>query len=70
MTLSNQAKVTVVLLVFLYQNLMGTIGMCTVSGKVNSVIKTDIFPIPRIDDFIDNTGHAKYVTRFDLLKGF
>ena len=32
--------------------------------------KTDTFPIPRIDDRIDNIGHAKYVTKFDLLKGF
>ena len=30
----------------------------------------DTFPIPRIDDCIDNIGHAKYVTKFDLLKGF
>ena len=38
--------------------------------KVNSVTKTDTFPIPRIDNCIDNIGHAKYVTKFDLLKGF
>ena len=30
----------------------------------------DTFPIPRIDDCSDNIGHAKYVTKFDLLKGF
>ena len=44
--------------------------MCTDYRKVNSVTKTDTFPIPRIDDCIDNIGHAKYVTKFDLLKGF
>ena len=44
--------------------------MCTDYRKVNSVTKTDIFPIPRIDDCIDKIGHAKYVTKFDLLKGF
>ena len=48
----------------------GTFRMCTDYRKVNSVTKTDIFPIPRIDDCIDNIGHAKYVTKFDLLKGF
>ena len=37
---------------------------------VNSVTKTDTFPIPRIDDCIDKVGKAKYVTKIDLLKGF
>ena len=44
--------------------------MCTDYRKVNSVTKTDSFPVPRIDDRIDNIGQAKYVTKFDLLKGF
>ena len=44
--------------------------MCTDYRKVNFVTKTDTFPIPRIDDCIDNIGYAKYVTTFDLLKGF
>ena len=48
----------------------GTFRMCTDYRKVNSVTKPDTFPIPRIDDCIDNIGHAKYVTKFDLLKGF
>ena len=44
--------------------------MCTDYRKVNSVTKTDSFPVPRMDDCIDNIGQAKYVTEFDLLKGF
>ena len=49
----------------------GTFRMCTDYRKVNSVTKTDTFPIiPRIDNCIDNIGHAKYVTKFDLRKGF
>ena len=44
--------------------------MCSDDRKVNFVIKTDTFPIPRIDDCIDNIRHPKYVTKFDLLKGF
>ena len=48
----------------------GTFRMCTDYRKVNSVTKTDTFPIPRIDDCIDNIGQAKFVTKFDLLKGF
>ena len=48
----------------------GTFRMCTDYRKVYSVTKTDTFPIPRIDDCIDNILQAKYVTKFDLLKGF
>ena len=48
----------------------GTYRMCTDYRKVNSVTKTDSFPIPRIDDCFDKVGNSKYVTKFDLLKGF
>ena len=48
----------------------GTFRMSTGYRKVNSVTKTDTFSIPRIDDWIDNIGHARYVTKFDMLKGF
>ena len=44
--------------------------MCTDYRKVNNVTKSDSFPIPRIDDWIDKIGRAKYVTKFDLLKVF
>lgn len=44
--------------------------MCTDYRKINGVTKTDTFPIPRMDDCIDKVGKAKYVTKFDLLKGF
>ena len=48
----------------------GSYRMCTDYGKVNSVGKSDTFPIPRMDDCIDKVGNAKFVTKFDLLKGF
>ena len=48
----------------------GTYRMFTDYRKVSSVTKTDSFPIPRIDDCIDKVGNSKYVTKFDLLKGF
>ena len=48
----------------------GTFRFCTDYRKVNSVTKTDTYPIPRIEDCIDKIGNAKYVSKFDLLKGF
>ena len=44
--------------------------ICTDYRKVNSVSKSDTFPIPRMDDYIDKMGNARYVTKFDLFKGF
>ena len=48
----------------------GSYRMCTDYRKVNSMTKTDTFPIPRMDDCIDKVGKARYVMKFDLLKGF
>ena len=48
----------------------GTYRMCTDYRKVNNLSKTDTFPIPRMDDCIDKVGNSKYITKFDLLKGF
>ena len=44
--------------------------MCTDYWKSNAVTKSDSFPMPRIDDCIDKIGHSKYISKFDLLKGF
>ena len=38
--------------------------------KLNAVTKSDSFQMPRIDDCIDKIGHSKYISKFDLLKGF
>ncbi len=43
---------------------------CTDFRKVNVVTKTDSFPLPRMDDCIDQVGSAKFVRKFDLLKGY
>jgi hypothetical protein len=47
-----------------------TYCFCNDFRKVNSVKKSDSFPIPRIDDLIDRVGDAKYVTKIDLLSGY
>ncbi|CAB4005229.1 Retrovirus-related Pol poly from transposon, partial [Paramuricea clavata] len=48
----------------------GSYRMCTDYRKVNNLTKSDNFPIPRMDDCVDKIGNAKYVSKFDLLKGF
>lgn len=48
----------------------GTYRIYTDYRKVNNVKKSDSFPIPSMEDCIDRIGNARYLTKFDLLKGF
>lgn len=43
---------------------------CTDYRKVNKVTKSDSYPLPRMEDCIDRVGSAKFVSKFDLLKGY
>ena len=43
---------------------------CTDFRKENTVTKSDSFPLPRMEDCIDQVGAAKFVSKFDLLKGY
>ena len=46
----------------------GGFRFCTGFRKVNDKTKCDSFPIPRI--CIDQIGNAKFVSMFDMLKGY
>ena len=48
----------------------GSYRMCTDYRKVNNLTKTNTFPVPPMDECIDKVGKARYVTKFDLPKGF
>ena len=47
-----------------------TVRPCIDFRKVNTVTKTDAYPIPRLEDCIDRIGQASFVSKFDLLKGY
>ncbi|XP_076031970.1 uncharacterized protein LOC143019877 [Oratosquilla oratoria] len=38
--------------------------------RVNEKTKADAYPLPRIEDIIDNLGSATYLTKLDFLHGF
>ena len=48
----------------------GSLHFCMDFRKLNSLTKTDSFPLPRIENCIDIVGKVKYLTKFDLLKGY
>ena len=48
----------------------GRFRFCTDFRKVNDKTKSDSFPIARIADCIDQIGNAKFVSTFDMLKGY
>ena len=48
----------------------GKLRICVDYRHLNSVTKLDAYPIPRIDDLLDQLGSAKYFTTLDLASGY
>ena len=38
--------------------------------KLNSVTKADTYPLPRVDDLLDQLGKSSYFSTLDLASGF
>lgn len=47
-----------------------TFRPCTDYRKVNAVTRADSYPLPRMEDCVDQVGAATFVSKFDLLKGY
>ena len=47
-----------------------TLRPCVDYRKLNLVVKKDSWPLPRIDDILDNLGKARYFTTLDLASGY
>jgi len=43
---------------------------CIDYRKLNAVTKKDVYPLPRMEDALDNMGGAKFFTTLDLISGF
>ena len=48
----------------------GKLRFCVDYRKLNSITKKDTYPLPRIDEMLDNLGKAKWFTSLDLTSGY
>ncbi|XP_071944782.1 uncharacterized protein [Antedon mediterranea] len=48
----------------------GDIRVCTDYRALNKITEFDPYPIPRIDQILDEVAKAKYISTLDLTKGF
>lgn len=48
----------------------GSIRLCVDYRKLNTVSKSDSYPMPQVDELIDRLGGAKYISTIDLTKGY
>lgn len=48
----------------------GQLRICTDYRRVNAVTVSDVYPLPRVDDLIDEARQGKFITKIYLLKGY
>lgn len=48
----------------------GSHRFCVDYREVNSVTKRDQFPLPRVDDLLDQLGETRYFSMLDLASGY
>jgi putative transposase len=48
----------------------GKLRLCVDYRPLNAITVADVYPLPRIDEMIDNAGKSTWYTKMDLHAGF
>jgi len=48
----------------------GSLRFCKDYRELNKVTRKDTFPLPRVDDILDNIGQSKFFTTLDLASSY
>ena len=56
--------------IVLVQKKDGTMRFCMDYQKLNSVAEAGAYPMPRLDELIDDLGSAKFISTLDLTRGY
>ena len=48
----------------------GSIRPCVDYQRLNATLRTNVYPMPRIDDLVDQLGQAQFLSTLDLTKGY
>ena len=56
--------------VFMVRKKDGTNRFCVDYRALNAITKPDLYPLPRIDDLLDQLGKSRYFSTLDLASGY
>ena len=48
----------------------GALRVCVDYQKLNGISQADAYPMPRIDDVLDQLGRPQFITTMDLTRGY
>jgi len=48
----------------------GSLRLCVDYRRLNAISQNNVYPLPRIDDLIDQLSQAQFVSTLDLTRGY